>query len=117
VLPEPDLVPIIQMSAMSVDKPEVIGFEEEGIQPLPSIDLSDYVGPDGHKIKVAVNDLREQVYSIDNVILFLKTPPNARRQGRMLRQDEENYYLIDSFTKNESKVPKENVKEIKRLEE
>ena len=116
VLPEPDLVPIIQMDAMSVEKPGLISFEEEGIQPLPSIELSDYVPPDSHKVKVSVNSLQEQVYSIDNVILFLKVPANARRPGRLLGEDDEFYYLMETITKSENKVPKENVKEIKRLE-
>jgi len=117
-MPDPDLLPIIKMPPLPLSSSPMIEFEEEGLRPMPSLDVPPYIRPEPHMVKKGVIELRKKVYAINNVILYLKNPPNSKVQGRLLgkSEDEKYFYIIDSFTNQENRVDADNVKEVKRAD-
>jgi len=117
-MPDPDLLPIIKMPPLQVPVAPMIGFDEEGISPMPSLEVPRYIPPEPHMVKKGVIELRKKVFAIDNVILYLKNPPNSRVQGRLLGKSDDGkyFFVIDSFTNQENRVEADNVKEVKRVD-
>jgi hypothetical protein len=95
----------------------MIDFDEEGISPMPSLDVPVYIPPDPYAVKKAVSELRKKVFALNNVVIFLKNPPNSKVKGRLLSKDDNYYYIIDSFTSQENRIEIKDVQEVKKEDE
>jgi len=115
-LPDPDLLPVIAMPPLAVGSGAMIDFEEEGISPMPSLEVPAYIPSDPYAVKKAVSELRKRVFALNNVVLILKNPPNAKVKGRLLGKDDKYYYIIDSFTSQENRIEVKDVQEVKKEE-
>ncbi|MDA0841420.1 MAG: hypothetical protein O2857_26950 [Planctomycetota bacterium] len=108
-LPALDMMPAVPLPEQQMADPPIVDFPEEGV-PLPDLEPPQYIRPDSIAARKVVNELYEKVYSMNNVVLHLKTPNGTKRQGRLIEGPEDTYYyFMDAFTKREDKVEKENV--------
>ncbi|MDP6117177.1 MAG: hypothetical protein QGG53_35385 [Planctomycetota bacterium] len=109
-LPALDMMPSVPLPNPPTTDPPIVNFKEEGAG-LPDLVPPQYVRPDASAARKVVNELLEKVYSMNNVVLHLKTPKGRKRQGRLIKGQENDkyYYFMDAFTKREDKVEKENV--------
>lgn len=114
-IPDPDLVSFVTLPPLKVETPPVIEFEEAEL-PVPDFTVGTYLPPEARVIKKVENELRKEVLSTDNVLLVRDQSLGGALRCRLLRQDDQYYYVVVPMTLAKTKVLKSEVKEIKPVE-